>query len=196
MIGTALRLVFTRRGYVLGAVLATLLTAALYAYAGQIVTIFADGTIFVDADPTRLAALVVLSLLMGLVLPVQVYAVRRAAWRLRQGGTGLLGFMAGLGSLTCCSPLLLPALLSFAEFSGSALLSLNVTLYRYFGPLAALSAVLLALSLVLAARDVTRACTLAPVQKQPGRAGRTPTPGAKDAGARREKEREPAGRPR
>jgi hypothetical protein len=194
MIGTALWLVFTRRGYLLGAVLATLLTAALYAYAGQIVTIFADGTIFVDADPTRLAALVVLSLLMGLVLPVQVYAVRRAAWRFRQGGTGLLGFMAGLGSLTCCSPLLLPALLSFAGFSGSALLSLNVTLYRYFEPLAALSAVLLALSLVLAARDITRACALAPTQKQPSCAGPTPTPGAKDAGARRE--REPAGQPR
>ena len=44
-IGTALQLVFARRGYVLGGVLATLLTAALYAYAGQIVTIFGDGTI-------------------------------------------------------------------------------------------------------------------------------------------------------
>src|SRR5919198_2438731 len=188
MIGTALRLVFARRGYVIGAVLTTLLSAALYAYAGQIVTIVADGTIFVDPEPMRLAALVALSLLMGLVLPVQVFALRRAAWRFRQGSTGLLGFMAGLSSLTCCSPLLLPALLSFAGFSGSALLSLNVTLYRYFGPLAALSVVLLSVSLVLAARDVTRACTLAPVQKQPGHAGRTPTPGAKDAGARRERE--------
>src|SRR3989441_2359984 len=162
MIGTALRLVFARRGYVIGAVLTTLLTAALYAYAGQIVTLVADGTIFVDPEPTRLAALVALALLMGLALPVQVYAVRRAAWRLRQGGAGLLGFVAGLGSLTCCSPLLLPAILSFAGFSGSALLSLNVTLYRYFGPLAALSVVLLALSLVLAARDITRACVVAP----------------------------------
>jgi len=98
--------------------------------------------------------------LMGLVLPVQIFAVRRAAWGARQGGTGLLGFLAGLGSLTCCSPLLLPALLSFVGFSGSALLSLNVTLYRYFGPLAVLSTALLLGSLVLAARDVTRACTL------------------------------------
>ena len=36
--------------------------------------------------------------------------------------------------------------LSFAGFSGSALPSLNVTLYRYVEPLAALSLVLLALS--------------------------------------------------
>src|SRR5438876_5429987 len=131
MIGTTLRLVFTRRGYVIGAVLTTLLTAALYTYAGQIVTVFADGTLFVDLEPTRLAALAAVSLLMGLVLPVQVFAVRRAAWDKRQGGTGLLGFVAALSS-PCCSPLILPAILSFAGFSGTSLLSLNVTLYHYF----------------------------------------------------------------
>jgi len=160
MIGTALQLVFASWSYRAGASVTALLTAVLYAYAGQIVTIDVGGTIFVDPQPTRVAALVVLSLLMGLVLPVQIFAVRRAAWGTRQGGTGLLGFLAGLGSLTCCSPLLLPALLSFVGFSGSALLSLNVTLYRYFGPLVVLSTALLLGSLVLAARDVTRACTL------------------------------------
>ena len=167
MIGTALRLVFGRRGYVLGALVTTVLTAALYAWAGQIVTLYPDGTIYVDTEPAHLAALAVLSLLMGLVMPVQVFALRRAAWGIRQGGAGLLGFVAGLSSLTCCSPLLVPAVLSFAGFSGSSLLALNTTLYRYFAPLAAASAVFLLLSLALSARDVTRACVRTPTRKLP-----------------------------
>jgi hypothetical protein len=164
VIGTALRLVFGHRAYILGTLAATVLTAALYAWAGQIVTWYPDGTTYVDTEPTHLGALLALSLLMGLVLPMQAYALRRAAWGLRQGGTGLLGFVAGLSSLTCCSPLLVPAVLSFAGFSGSALLTLNTTLYRYFVPLAALSAAFLLLSLVLTARDITRACALTPRQ--------------------------------
>ena len=184
MIGTTLRLVFARRGYVIGAILTTLLTAALYAWAGQIVTVFADGTVFVDPEPTRLAALVVVSLLIGLVLPVQVFAVRRAAWGIRQGGTGLVGFVAALSS-PCCSPLILPAILSFAGFSGSSLLSLKVTLYRYFVPLAALSVIFLALSLVLAARDVTRACALTPGPAQSRAAGNAVVAEPEDAPNRR-----------
>jgi hypothetical protein len=76
---------------------------------------------------------------------------------------------------------------------GRALLTLNVTLYRYFGPLTALSVVLFALSLVLAARDITRACTRASAQKQPDRAGRTTAREATAAGSR---ERRSAGHPR
>ncbi|GAC1408274.1 MAG: hypothetical protein NVSMB65_22010 [Chloroflexota bacterium] len=158
----ALQLVFERRGYRAGGVLAAFLTAALYAYAGQIVTVYADGSTCVDLQVSRLVALMVLALLMGLVLPVQVFALRRAAWGVRQGGVGVLGFVAGLGSLTCCSPLLLPSVLALVGVSGSSLLSLNVTFYRYFVPLAVVSAVLLLLSLVLASRDITRACALAP----------------------------------
>lgn len=173
MIGTTLRLVFGQRGYVVGAVVATLLTAALYAWTGQIVTLYPDGTTFVDPDPAHLAALAALSLLVGLVLPMQIFALRRAAWSARQGSAGLAGFVAGLSALTCCSPLLVPAVLSFAGFSGSSLLTMNTALYRYFGPLAALSVVLLLVSLVLAARDVTRACRLMPSSpSHPGRLSR------------------------
>lgn len=193
MIGTALRMVFGRRGYVLGAAVTTVLTGALYTWAGQIVTFYPDGTIYVDTGPAHLAALVVLSLLMGLVLPVQVFALRRAAWSFRQGGTGLLGFVTGLSSLTCCSPLLVPAVLSFAGFSGSSLLTLNTTLYRYFAPLAAASAAFLLLSLVLAARDVARVCALTPGRTPPGASRSTLTQEADRATPRHE--RESAGRP-
>lgn len=162
MIGLALRLVFGRRSYAIGALIAMVLTMALYAWAGQIVTFYPDGTLYVDSELTHLIALMVLSLLMGMVLPMQVFALRRAAWGLCQGGTGLLGFVAGLSSLTCCSPLLVPAVLSFAGFSGSSLLMLNTALYRYFGPLAAVSVTFLLLALLLAARDITRVCALMP----------------------------------
>ncbi|MGH2409467.1 MAG: hypothetical protein ACRDGS_03755, partial [Chloroflexota bacterium] len=100
--------------------------------------------------------------LMGVVLPLQVFALRRAAWGIRQGGAGVVGFIAGLGSLSCCSPLILPAILSFAGFSGTSLLTMNYTLYRYFMPLAVLSMAFLLLSLLFAARDVTRACQRMP----------------------------------
>jgi hypothetical protein len=79
MVSSALWLDFTRRGYVVGVVLAALLTAVVYAYAGQVVTIFADGAVFLELQPARVAALVILSVLMGVVLPVQVFALRRAA---------------------------------------------------------------------------------------------------------------------
>jgi hypothetical protein len=58
--------------------------------------------------------------------------------------------------------LILPTILSFAGFSGTSLLTMNYTLYRYFMPLAVLSVVFLLLSLVFAARDVTRACQRMP----------------------------------
>jgi hypothetical protein len=161
-IGTALQLVFTAWRYRLAGVLATLLTATLYAYAGQVVTFYSDGSVYVDTEPTHLAALALLSLCMGLVLPLQVFALRRAAWGFRQGSAGVVGFIAGLGSLSCCSPLILPTILSFAGFSGTSLLTMNYTLYRYFLPLAALSLAFLLLALLFAARDVTRVCQRGP----------------------------------
>jgi hypothetical protein len=159
-LGFALRLVFSRRGYMILAGCAMLLSAALFSYAGQMVTVYGDGSVFVDTDPTHVAALAVLSALMGLAVSMQIFALRHAIWRPRQGGAGMLGVIAGLGSMTCCSPLLLPSLLSFIGFSGSSLLTMNYTLYRYFRPLAALSGALLLLSLLLAARDITRACRM------------------------------------
>jgi hypothetical protein len=161
-LGTALQLVFTQWRYCLGGALTVVLTAALFMYAGQIVTFYGDGTVYVDTEPTHLAVLVLLSLMMGLVLPLQVFALRRAAWGFRQAGSGVAGFISGLSSLSCCSPLILPTILSFAGFSGTSLLAMNYTLYRYFMPLAALSMALLLLSLLFAARDVTRACQRTP----------------------------------
>ena len=161
-IGTAFQLVFTQWRYRLAGTLTVVLAAALFMYAGQIVTFYSDGSVYVDAEPTHLAVLALLSLLMGLVLPMHVYALRRAAWGFRQGSTGVAGFITGLSSLSCCSPLILPTILSFAGFSGTSLLTMNYTLYRYFLPLAVLSMVFLLLSLLFAARDVTRACQRVP----------------------------------
>ncbi len=118
-VDTALRLVFRGHGYVVAAVVTTLIMGAFYAWAGQLVTFYLDGSVYVDPDPAHLAALAALALLTGLVLPVQVFAARRGAWGVRQAGTGVMGLVAGIGSLTCCSPLLIPAVLALVGFSGT-----------------------------------------------------------------------------
>lgn len=159
-VDTALRLVFRGRGYVVAAVATTLIMGAFYAWAGQLVTFYPDGSVYVDPDPAHLAALAALALLTGLVLPVQVFAARRGAWGVRQAGTGVMGLVAGIGSLTCCSPLLIPAVLALVGFSGTTLLTVNATLYRYFAPLALTGAAFLLLSFAFSVRDITRACAL------------------------------------
>ena len=160
MLMTALRLVFGRRRYQVGAALTATAASALYIVADQTVTIYPDGVLFVDPDPSRWAVIVALALLMGTVFPMHVYAVRQAAWRPRQGGASILGVLSGIGALSCCSPLILPAALSLAGVSGTTLLSMNMTFFHYFGALAALSLLFLLVALVLTARDVTRVCRL------------------------------------
>jgi len=61
-------------------------------------------------------------------------------------------------SVSCCAPLLIPSLLSFLGFSGTALVSFNLTVRDYMGQLALLSIALMIGSLLLVARTVTAAC--------------------------------------
>ena len=71
---------------------------------------------------------------------------------------GLAGTVTGILSVSCCAPLLIPSLLSFIGFSGTALVMFNITVRDYLGPLAILSIVLMAVSSVLVARTVTAVC--------------------------------------
>jgi hypothetical protein len=56
--------------------------------------------------------------------------------------------------------LLLPALLSFVGFSGTALLGFNASVRRLAGPLELASVVLLVVSMALVSRTLTAACGL------------------------------------
>ena len=125
MLMTALRLVFGRRRYQVGTALTATAASALYIVADQMVTIYPDGILFVDPEPSRWAVIVTLAVLMGTVFPMHVYALRQAAWCPRQGGASILGVLSGIGALSCCSPLILPAVLSMAGVSGTTLLPLH-----------------------------------------------------------------------
>jgi hypothetical protein len=59
----------------------------------------------------------------------------------------VLGVLIGTASMSCCAPVILPTLLSLVGFSGTAILSVNLTIHRFFVPLALLAALLLAYSI-------------------------------------------------
>jgi hypothetical protein len=68
--------------------------------------------------------------------------------------------LVGIATMSCCTPLLLPAALSFVGFSGTQLLFLNMTIRQYVLPLSIMSIGLLALSLLMVSRSVVAACRL------------------------------------
>ena len=77
-----------------------------------------------------------MALLFGIALPLLVHAARLAAAGAAEAGGTALGAIAGTMSMTCCAPVILPAILSFLGFSGTAILRLNETLNRFWLPLA------------------------------------------------------------
>jgi hypothetical protein len=109
------------------------------------------------AEPLELASMVALSALFGLLVPLELAAIARS----RTGvgaASGLAGAVAALVGVSCCAPMLLPALLSFVGFSGTALLGFNAALRRLTGPLELTSAVLLVASIVLVSRTLSAVC--------------------------------------
>jgi hypothetical protein len=70
------------------------------------------------AEPVELATMVVLAALFGLLVPLQVAAIVRARAALG-AASGLVGTVVAVAGISCCAPLLVPALLSFVGFSGT-----------------------------------------------------------------------------
>ena len=106
-----------------------------------------------------------MSLGFGLVVPLQLAALRqlRAAARARAGAGLAVSSVTGLAAVSCCSPLLVPALAGLLGASGTTALSVNLAVHRWFLPLSLASIALLALSAVMAVRGLTRSCRISPV---------------------------------
>lgn len=68
--------------------------------------------------------------------------------------------MFSIGAMSCCAPPLLPALLSLVGVSGTSLLSFNLRLHQLQFPLFGSAMLLMAFSLWVGLRNVTRACRL------------------------------------
>jgi hypothetical protein len=67
------------------------------------------------ADPIELLSILVLSVLFALLVPLQVAAVAKAPAAFGAAG-GLAGTLVAVATVSCCAPLLLPALPSFIGF--------------------------------------------------------------------------------
>ena len=104
---------------------------------------------------------IVLGLAMGLVLSIQVYAIRRIAdTRAANSTTTGLAFVAGLlPSFLCCTPII-PSLLAFIGMSGVGLYTTTGTLQHFFAvhqtEFLATSLILLSLMCWWGLRKVTR----------------------------------------
>ena len=130
----------------------------LLLWSGELLQHYPYGWEF-HAAPEQLLSIAVLSALFGLLLPLEGAALAKA-----RDAAGAVGGTAGtvfaVLSVSCCAPFLIPALLSFIGFSGTALLSFNGTVRQIATPLTLLSILLLVLSIGFVARTVTAACRL------------------------------------
>jgi len=157
----SVRFVYGQRSYVAAAVLLFPVVFIFYVWAGQVL-IVGRGNLSILLEPDIIIAAAVLAALFAVSLPLQVYALRLALVGTRQTGGTILGLVVGSLSMSCCAPIILPALLSLIGFSGTTILSVNLTLHRYFVPLALLGAMLLTYSLLSTASSLARTCVLEP----------------------------------
>jgi hypothetical protein len=113
------------------------------------------------APASEIATIMLISALFGLLVPLQVAAITRARAAATAAG-GIFGSVFAVAGVSCCAPLLLPAVLSFIGFSGSALLGFNIALRDWSTPLSVASVCLMALSIGLVSRTTTARCELPP----------------------------------
>jgi hypothetical protein len=155
----ALAIGFARPWAYVLAVGAAIAMALLLVWGSGLLAHYPTGWVVI-ADPAEVATLAVLSVLFGMLVPLEVAALTKARSVVGIAG-GLAGTVTGILSVSCCAPLLIPTLLSFIGFSGTALVAFNITVRDYLGPLAVLSIALMAVSVVLVARTVTAVCKVA-----------------------------------
>jgi hypothetical protein len=155
----ALAIGFARPWAYVLAVGAAIAMALLLVWGSGLLAHYPTGWVVI-ADPAEVATLAVLSVLFGMLVPLEVAALTKARSVVGIAG-GLAGTVTGILSVSCCAPLLIPTLLSFIGFSGTALVAFNIAVRDYLGPLAVLSVALMAVSVVLVARTVTAVCKVA-----------------------------------
>jgi hypothetical protein len=162
--GTAARLVFRDPFNLALGLVAALGCAVLLCWSGQVVTRSPLGGLYWDLETQRLVAVAAISLAFGLAVPLQLSAIgqARAAARLRAGAGFALASLSGVAAVSCCSPLVLPAILGFLGATGTTILDANLAAHRWFLPLSAVSVGLLVLTSALALRDLGRSCALPP----------------------------------
>lgn len=156
---TALRLVYRSPWNVILALAVFVVMVVFYLWSSQVLVVSRHG-VSVLVQMQFVVAALVMALLFGLVVPLLVYAARLAVASASQTGGTALGAIFGTVSMTCCAPVVLPAILSLLGFSGTTILSLNETLNRFWMPLAVAGIVLLIYSLVAVVQSLNLDCSL------------------------------------
>jgi hypothetical protein len=158
---TALAIAFERRSAYVLALLSGLGMLALLVWNSGGLNYYASTGWEFYGEPIEIALLLALSALFGLLVPLQVAAIAKARAALGAAG-GLAGTLVAIAGVSCCAPLLLPAMLSFLGFSGTALLGFNASVRGLAGPLTLASLMLMVTSIVLVSRTLAAACALPP----------------------------------
>lgn len=110
-------------------------------------------------ERSRFVAVVILALLFGLLLPLQ-FAVLAKARAVGGAVGGAAGTLFGLLSMSCCAPFVVPTILSFVGFSGTAILSFNGLVVGFTTQLMLLSILCLLVSIALVSRTLAAACRI------------------------------------
>ncbi len=155
----ALRLVFSDKKNIFIGFLSAVFFGIVFVLGSGMVTFFAEGP-FIDLNFLRLTTLFALIILSGLVVPMQLFAIQKAKSGLKTSASGFGGLLTGIATMSCCTPLLLPAILSFLGFSGTQLLFFNSTIRQYVLPLSLVSVGLLFISLLMVSKSIVAACRL------------------------------------
>jgi hypothetical protein len=160
------------RAYVIAAVGSATMIALLVWSGGFLQYYPRTGWEFDASLSDRISVLIVAGL-FGTLLPLEVAALGRArAAAGAAGAGGIIGPIFGIVSMSCCAPLLAPALLSFVGFSGTTLLNVNATLHELSTLLTFASVALLLLSILLVSHTITAACKLTSSNRQRGLSAR------------------------
>jgi hypothetical protein len=155
----ALRLVYRSPWNVLLALAAFAVMTVFYLWSSQVLVVSRHGVSFL-VQRQYIAAALIMALLFGLVVPLLVYAARLAVAGASQAGGTALGAIFGTVSMTCCAPVILPAILSLLGFSGTTILRLNLTLNRFWMPLSVAGIILLTYSLVSLVQSLNLECSV------------------------------------
>lgn len=155
----AIKIVFCERRNILLGIASALFFGGVFLFGTGMITFFPTGP-YIEFVPTRILTLAALTILSGITVPVQLYALKKARAGLKEGASGIGGLFAGMATMSCCAPLLLPAVLSFVGFSGTQLLFLNIAARQYALYLSLISIALLGMSLFMASRSMSATCRI------------------------------------
>jgi len=157
----AFAIAFQARSAFAVAVLGAVAMAALLTWSGGFVIYYPTTGWDYYASTQEAVTTLVLAVLFGMLLPLQVAAISKARSAAGTAG-GLLGTAFGILSMSCCAPLIVPAVLSFVGFSSMALLQVNITVHDWATPLSIASIAFMLVAIGLVSRTITAACAFPP----------------------------------